>query len=323
LKNRHSIDDYLNGILAGDRLMLSKAITLIESKLSSDKILAEIILKEISPKTGNSIRIGITGAPGAGKSTLIEALGNYITQQNKKVAVIAIDPTSAITKGSILGDKTRMDSLSNNQLAYIRPSPSNEYLGGTNEVSREIIMLCEAAGFEIILIETVGVGQSEALVRGMVDFLMLLYLAGSGDELQGIKKGILEHANYILITKADGENLENALSAKNELISALQITPNNGVVVDSFSAFNQQDIENLWKNILEKINEKSENGEISKKRSNQKTTWFHEIIERKIVEAFYANSEISKNIDSVEIELKAGKIDTFEAVNEIIRKLNF
>jgi LAO/AO transport system kinase len=313
----------LNGILAGDRLMLSKAITLIESKLSSDKILAEIILKQISPKTGNSIRIGITGAPGAGKSTLIEALGNYITQQNKKVAVIAIDPTSSITKGSILGDKTRMDSLSNNQMAYIRPSPSNEYLGGTNEVSREIIMLCEAAGFEIILIETVGVGQSEALVRGMVDFLMLLYLAGSGDELQGIKKGILEHANYILITKADGENLENALSAKNELISALQITPNNGVVVDSFSAFNQQDIENLWKNILEKINEKSENGEISKKRSNQKTTWFHEIIERKIVEAFYANSEISKNIDSVEIELKAGKIDTFEAVNEIIRKLNF
>jgi LAO/AO transport system kinase len=191
LKNRPTKEAYLNGITDGNRAMLSKAITLIESTLPADKLLANEILNEIAPQTGNSIRIGITGAPGAGKSTLIEALGSHITKKNKKVAVIAIDPTSAITKGSILGDKTRMENLSNNPRAFIRPSPSSEYLGGTNEVSREIIMLCEATGFEIILIETVGVGQSEAMVKGMVDFLLLLYLAGSGDELQGIKKGIL------------------------------------------------------------------------------------------------------------------------------------
>lgn len=216
MKKSLSISEYTNGITSGNRMILSRAITLIESNLEEDKQLAQDVLESILPFTGKSIRIGITGVPGVGKSTFIETFGKYLTTENKKIAVLAIDPSSQLTKGSILGDKTRMEELAHEPLAYIRPSPTGASLGGVTHKTRETMLLCEAAGFEVVIIETVGVGQSETYVHGMVDFFLLLMLAGAGDELQGIKKGIMEMADLIAITKADSGNELQANVAKNE-----------------------------------------------------------------------------------------------------------
>lgn len=320
MKNRHSKIDYIQGVLKGDRQALSKAITLIESTLAEDIKLSEEIISEIAPKAGNSIRIGITGSPGAGKSTLIEALGSYLTSLVKKVAVLAIDPTSSISKGSILGDKTRMQSLANNPLAYVRPSPSNEYLGGTNSASREIIMLCEAAGYEIILVETVGVGQSESLVRGMVDYFLLLILAGSGDELQGIKKGILEHADGILITKADGENIENAKKAKSELENAFHYFDKSDININIFSAENINDVQKLWSNIDKFVKKKMADGSFQNQRNQQQLDWMHEILKRKLVSNFYEKSKNITAINELETSIKGSLISVYDAVNQLINK---
>src|SRR6187551_1060973 len=202
VKPRLTADQYATGILSGDRVMLGQAITLVESNLENDKVLSAEVLEKIMPHTGNAFRLGITGAPGVGKSTFIEAFGKHVTEQGKKIAVLTIDPSSQLTKGSILGDKTRMEELSKNAMAFIRPTASGNTLGGTTGRTRECILLCEAAGYEVIIVETVGVGQSETSVKNLVDFFLLLMLAGAGDELQGMKKGITEIAHAIVITKA-------------------------------------------------------------------------------------------------------------------------
>jgi LAO/AO transport system kinase len=320
LKNRYSKEAFLDGILKGDRQVLSKAITLTESTLNEDIVLAEEIINELDNAFGNSIRIGITGSPGVGKSTLIEALGNAFTALGKKVAVLAIDPSSPINKGSILGDKTRMESLSNNPLAFIRPSPSNLYLGGTSAASREAMLLCDAAGFEIILIETVGVGQSETEVKNMVDFFLLLILAGSGDELQGIKKGIIEMADAILITKADGDNIQNAENAKKEYENAIHYSANSTIEIATFSAFESGNITSLIKLIFAKIENNKKNGAFQINRQNQKINWFRELLNKTLLHNFYKEPENLKNLKITELQLSKGIISPGEAVKKLINK---
>jgi LAO/AO transport system kinase len=224
-KGRLSAKQYIDGILKGDRVLLSRAITIIESNLESDKILAKEIVQNILPNAGNSIRIGITGVPGVGKSTFIEAFGKYLITQGKRVAILSIDPSSQRSKGSILGDKTRMEELANLQEAYIRPSASGDTLGGVANKTGETMLLCEAAGYDVVLIETVGVGQSETAVHGMTDFFLLLMLSGAGDELQGIKKGIMEMADMVVINKADGDNIRMSEMARLQYQNALHIFP--------------------------------------------------------------------------------------------------
>lgn len=223
MKQRLTTEEYANGIASGDRVILAKAISLAESSLPEDQKQSTELLARLNLKTVDTIRIGITGVPGVGKSTFIEAFGKHITSLNKKIAVLTIDPSSQLTKGSILGDKTRMDELSKNPLAFIRPSASGNTLGGTTGRTRECIILCEAAGYEVIVVETVGVGQSETGVKNLVDFFLLLMLAGAGDELQGIKKGIMEMADAMVITKADGDNVKRAKEAQADYQHALHL----------------------------------------------------------------------------------------------------
>ena len=223
MRKRLNLEQYAAGIRSGNRVVLSQAITLVESTLEADQALASALVQEVLPHTGQSIRIGITGVPGVGKSTFIEAFGKMLLDLGNKVAVLAVDPSSQLTKGSILGDKTRMEVLAADKRAFIRPSPSGSTLGGLSAKTREAMLLCEAAGFDVILIETVGVGQSETAVKSMVDFFMLLMLSGAGDELQGIKKGIMEMADALVIHKADGDNLEAAQKAKSNYQNALHL----------------------------------------------------------------------------------------------------
>ena len=234
-QSRLSIKEYKEGILKSDRVILSRAITLVESNLITDIALAQELLEAIIPFSSQSIRIGITGVPGVGKSTFIESFGEYVIGQDKKLAVLTIDPSSQLNKGSILGDKTRMESLSRNPSAFIRPSASGTTLGGVSGKTREVMLLCEAAGYDVIFIETVGVGQSETLVHGMVDFFLLLMLAGAGDVLQGIKEGIMEMADAVVINKADGENLKAAQRAKVEYQNALHLFSRPRLWLDSRS----------------------------------------------------------------------------------------
>ena len=254
LKSKLTLQQYTDGISQGNRVVLGQAITLIESSLPDDQFLAAQLLEVILSKTGNAIRIGITGVPGVGKSTLIESLGNHIIASGKKVAVLTIDPSSQLTKGSILGDKTRMEDLSKNPMAFIRPSASGTVLGGVANKTREVMLLCEAAGYEVIIIETVGVGQSEVEVKNMTDFFLLLMLAGAGDELQGIKKGIMEMADGLAITKADGDNIKQATAAQAEYQHALHLYPMPASgwspKVLTCSALNNTSIDEIWKMIL-------------------------------------------------------------------------
>jgi LAO/AO transport system kinase len=248
-----SADDYLLGIQRGDVAVLGQAITLVESALTKHRSIAETLIEKCLPLSGKSIRIGITGVPGVGKSTFIEAWGNYLTSLGHKVAVLAVDPSSQTSKGSILGDKTRMNDLAINPKAFIRPSPSAGSLGGVAQKTRESIILCEAAGFDVILIETVGVGQSETAVHSMTDFFLLLMLSGAGDELQGIKRGIMEMADHLTITKADGDNLKKAKLAASEYKNALHLFPaqESGYTpqVSICSALEKTGLDSIWSTI--------------------------------------------------------------------------
>jgi LAO/AO transport system kinase len=277
---RLSIQQYKEGILTCDRVILAKAITLAESSLTSDQDLATELIDTILPFTGNSIRIGITGVPGVGKSTFIEAFGKHLIEENKKLAILTIDPSSQLTRGSILGDKTRMESLSKNKMAFIRPSAAGETLGGVAHHTRETILLCEAAGFEVILIETVGVGQSEIAVKSMVDFFLLLMLAGAGDELQGIKKGIMEMANGIVITKADGDNINRATEAQAEYQQALHFNTSNSSgwspKVLTCSSLTRNGIDDVWNMIHEYTRQTKASGYFSHHRLQQNVAWFNE-----------------------------------------------
>ncbi len=278
--SRLQIEQYTNGILHGDRRLLAKTITLVESSLPGDQRLAGEVLEAILPHAGNSMRIGITGAPGVGKSTFIESFGRMLLDTGKKIAVLTIDPTSQLTQGSILGDKTRMQELAKDVRAFIRPSPSGAALGGVAASTRETILLCEAAGFDTIVVETVGTGQSEIAIKSMVDFFLLLMLPGSGDELQGIKKGVVEMADAIAITKADGENVNAARTARSDFQHALHLLPEQryGWIpkVVTCSAIKGDGLAEIWSIIEEFKKNLSATGYFAANRNSQQRGWFKE-----------------------------------------------
>ncbi len=321
-KKQLSVDQYINGILAGDRIILSKAITLVESTNLSHHSLAQKIIEKCLPHTGKAIRIGITGVPGVGKSTFIEALGKHLTSHGYMLAVLAIDPSSSRTRGSILGDKTRMEELSVDQNAFIRPSPSAGSLGGVARKTRESIILCEAAGFNVIFVETVGVGQSETAVHSMVDFFLLLMLAGAGDELQGIKRGIMEMADAIFINKADGDNLKNATRAQSEYKNALHLFPptESGWVstVGTCSARSKIGIDNIWETIRAYEDFTKGNGFFGRKRQLQRELIMFETINETLKTDFYLDSEVKKIIPATIEEVLSNKISSYVAAQKIM-----
>ncbi|PVY41917.1 methylmalonyl Co-A mutase-associated GTPase MeaB [Pontibacter virosus] len=324
MAKRFSADKYVEGILAGDRVMLSRAITLVESRLASDLDLAQDVINQVLPHAGKSVRIGITGVPGVGKSTFIESFGNYLIQeQGKKLAVLAIDPTSQRTGGSILGDKTRMESLSVNPQAFIRPSPAGKSLGGVTRSTRESIILCEAAGFDAIIVETVGVGQSETAVHAMVDFFLLLMLAGAGDELQGIKRGIMEMADAIAITKADGENAMKAKAARAEYKNALHLYPMaaSGWLpkVSVCSAVEQTGLDTIWQTIAAYLELTHQSGFFEKKRHSQNLQWMYEAIRQGLEDSFYAHQQVKDQLPGIADEVKEGKKSAFAAATELLK----
>jgi LAO/AO transport system kinase len=323
-KKRLSVEQYVKGVLAGDKIILSKAITLVESTLKSDHILAEKVIEKVLPHTGDSIRIGITGVPGVGKSTFIESFGKLITSMDKKLAVLAIDPSSQRSKGSILGDKTRMESLSTDPMAYIRPSASGSSLGGVSTKTRETMLLCEAAGFEVIFVETVGVGQSETTVKGMVDFFLLLMLSGAGDELQGIKKGIMEMADTIAITKADGDNKSKCERAKREYKNALHLFPPSETGwypnVLTCSAVNNEGLDAIWNEISKFSQHMKEKGLFLRNRQFQNVEWMHDIIMYSLKQHFYSDQEISQSISLLESEIRKKQIPAITAARQLLDK---
>lgn len=321
-KSKTDINTLIKGLLEGDRTSLSRAITLVESSLASDKILAKEIIQLCLPNSGNSIRIGITGVPGVGKSTFIETFGNMLIAKGKKVAVLAIDPSSKRTKGSILGDKTRMESLSVHKDAFIRPSASAGTLGGVARKTRETITLCEAAGFDIILVETVGVGQSEVAAAQIVDFFLLLMLAGSGDELQGIKRGIMEMADMILINKADGDNINKANLAKREFENALHLFPalKNGWIpkVETASALMKNGIEKTWETIESYVSLTKENGHFNMKRSRQSGDILRESLESSLMDDFYNTPGMKEKLTEIDNKISRGLLNPYDAAEELL-----
>lgn len=317
-----SLDDYVEGIKSGDRTILSRAITLIESTKSAHRDLAQDIIEQCLPETGNSIRIGITGVPGVGKSTFIEALGNHIIQQGNKLAVLAIDPSSTRTKGSILGDKTRMDTLATSDNAFIRPSPTAGSLGGVARKTRETIYLCEAAGYDTIFIETVGVGQSETAVHSMVDFFLLLMLAGAGDELQGIKRGIMEMADTIAINKIDEADSKIVQQAVREYKNALHLYPatQSGWTpkVTTCSALTGKGISEIWNLIQEYISLTKENGYFEENRNRQAKHWMYDAITNQLKDHFYENPAVQKEQHKIEQQVLDGKLSSFKAAQTLL-----
>jgi LAO/AO transport system kinase len=318
-----SLKEWITGITSGNTVSLGKAITLCESQKLTDQKKAQELLQKLLPHTGRSVRIGITGAPGVGKSTFIEAFGKYLTLQGKKVAVLAIDPSSAKTRGSILGDKTRMEELSRDPLAFIRPSPAGQSLGGVAERTQESILLCEAAGFEVVIVETVGVGQSETTVRSMVDFFLLLQLAGAGDELQGVKKGIMEMADAMVITKCDGDNVKKAKQAQAEFQHALHLfqpaesgwTPR----VLTSSALEKQGMEKVWATIYEYVHFTKANHYFEDNRQQQKVYWFRQMLNQRLVAKALSSKSMLKKTQQAEAKIMAGKILPGAAVRAILK----
>lgn len=294
------LDELVSKLVSGNMPALSKAITLVESHLPKHQEQAVQLIKQCLPYAGNSIRIGITGVPGVGKSTFIEAFGNLATHQGKKVAVLAVDPSSSINRGSILGDKTRMETLVQNSNVYIRPSASGDHLGGVAKKTRESIVLCEAAGFEVILVETVGVGQSETAVHSMVDFFLLLQLAGAGDELQGIKRGIMEMCDAIVINKADGDNVKWAQLAKQNYENALHLytEKNNNwqPKVLTCSAIEKTGITDIWNMIQDYVSITKSNLSFDDKRNNQEEYWLYETLNQALKDQFYQNEHVQKEL---------------------------
>jgi LAO/AO transport system kinase len=316
-------EDYLKGILSGDINILGRAITLVESRLSTHYALAQKIVDLCLPYSGKSVRIGITGVPGVGKSTFIESLGMQLIQNHgKKLAVLAVDPSSAKTGGSILGDKTRMEQLAGEKNAFIRPSPSAGSLGGVARKTHEIIVICEAAGFDTIFIETVGVGQSETTVHNMVDFFLLLMLAGAGDELQGIKRGIMEMADSIVITKADGDNKSNASRAQSQYKNALHLFPptKSGWQpnVLTCSAYDNSGISDVWDNIDKYCKLTKENNYFSENRKMQAKFWMYETVNEKIKDNFYHDEKVKSVLSDIENKVLKGEVSGFVAAKKLL-----
>lgn len=319
----YTAEELIEGIFSGNFTALSKAITLCESQKPQDRKLASEIVSACMHKKSDTIRLGITGVPGVGKSTFIESFGLHLIQkENKKVAVLAVDPSSKRTKGSILGDKTRMNELSIHPQAFIRPSPSSGSLGGVAHASRESIILCEAAGFDVIIVETVGVGQSETEVRQMTDFFLLLMLAGAGDELQGIKRGIMEMADGLLINKADGENLKAAKVAKREYQNALHLFPqakSNWVTqVGVCSALEHQHMDKAWKMICEYISHCKSNNYFYENRKEQLYAWYQKSIEDLLHQKLFENDKIKSNYQELGDEVSRGNLSPFKAASKLL-----
>ncbi|WP_088040674.1 methylmalonyl Co-A mutase-associated GTPase MeaB [Bacillus sp. EAC] len=317
-----SEDDYVNGVIEGNRTILAQAITLIESNSPAHMQTAQNVLTRLLPYTGRSIRIGITGVPGAGKSTLIESFGSLLCERGHRVAVLTVDPSSTITKGSILGDKTRMDSLSRNPNAYIRPSASGGSLGGIARKSRESMLICEAAGYDVILIETVGVGQSEVTVRSMVDFFLLVMLTGAGDELQGIKKGIMELADSIIINKADGDNKIKALAAKAEFNRILHLlqpsTPGWISQAYTASSLTGEGIEEIWLEIKSFQDKTIHSGYFHQRRQKQMLDWMYNMVEEHLRFSFLNHSEVNQSIPDIEKSVMNGTLTATLAAKHLL-----
>jgi len=317
-----SVDDYILGITQNNRSILGRAITLIESNLPEHALLSRKIIEGCLPFTGRSLRVGITGIPGVGKSTFIETFGSCITEVGHRLAVLAIDPSSKRSKGSILGDKTRMETLSIRPDTFIRPSPSAGTLGGVAKKTRETILLCEAAGYDVIFVETVGVGQSEVAVHSMVDFFLLLLLTGAGDGLQGIKRGIIEMADLLVITKADGSNVGRAKKAASEFNAALQMFPLPASgwkpEVLTCSAQNNQGMDEIWDKISEYVDLVKSNGFFEKNRKEQSLYWMNEAISEALSLNFFNNGQVSKKLKKLKRDVLTNKISSFVAAGKIL-----
>lgn len=323
--NSQSASYFFDGIRVGDRVLIARAITLLESTSPTQRDLGLQILQLCLPFSGNSIRIGITGAPGVGKSSLIESLGNHIVAKGHQLAVLAVDPSSKQTKGSILGDKTRMQELAKHTGVFIRPTASGEHLGGVAAATRETMVILEAAGFDTLLVETVGVGQSETAVHGMTDLFILLLIAGAGDELQGIKRGIMEMADMVLINKADGENLQRSQITKSEVAGALhlfQAKPSGWTTsVELCSALTGSGIEALWQNIIKYKEQVINSGYFSTNRIAQHTQWFHENLQHALIAHFLKNSAYGETVELYQQKVKNGEMPAPIAVRELLSQI--
>lgn len=323
-RRRHlSVEDHVQGVLEHDRTIFARTITLVESNVAGHIEMAQEVLRQVLPHTGQSIRVGITGVPGVGKSTFIEALGCFLCEQGHRVAVLAVDPSSSVSRGSILGDKTRMERLTREPHAFIRPSPSSGTLGGVARKSRETILLCEAAGFDVILVETVGVGQSEVTVRSMVDFFLLLMLTGAGDELQGIKKGIMELADAIVINKADGDNKMRAQAAQQEYTRALHyLSPaTEGWQTQAYtcSAATGAGIAALWDVIQTFCAQTTESGVFASRRNAQSRDWVHSMVEEHLRTRFFQHPDVKHMLPRIEQAVVAGTMPATVAAKELLR----
>lgn len=309
-------------LLSGDRAALARAITRAESTRADHQAEARALLTEVMDHTGGSVRIGLTGVPGVGKSTLIEAFGTFLTRQGKKVAVLAVDPSSTRTKGSILGDKTRMGALAIDTNAFIRPSPSAGTLGGVTRKTRESLLLCEAAGFDVVIIETVGVGQSETEIAGMVDVFVALMLPGAGDELQGIKKGLLEHTEILFVNKADGENASRAKRAARDLEAALHLfaptNPHWQPKVLTGSGLEGSGIETLWETILAHRSAMIAAGSLELRRRHQQVGWMRAMVEAMVLERFREDAEVRSALPGLEDDVADGSLPASEAAERLI-----
>jgi LAO/AO transport system kinase len=325
LTRQQSVAALAAGIRDGDRATLARAITLIESKRTDHRQTAHLLVQELLPQTGKAIRLGITGAPGAGKSTTIDALGTYLTEKSHKVAVLAVDPSSSRTGGSILGDKTRMSRLAIDPNAFIRPSPSSGTLGGVAAKTRETMLLCEAAGYDVIIIETVGVGQSETAVADMTDFFLVLMVAGAGDELQGIKKGIVELADMIAVNKADGDNTPRARGAASEYKAALHIlTPRSPTwypPVITYSALTGDGIGDLWTNVIDHKDKMTASGELAERRREQQVKWMWTMLEERLTARLRSDPAVRAKVKQAEAAVAIGKLAPTLAVEEIAAML--
>ena len=314
----------LEQLLAGNRRTLAKSITLVESRLESHQAQAQEILEQVLPHSGKSIRIGITGVPGVGKSTFIEAFGLHLIEQGKRVAVLAVDPSSPVAGGSILGDKTRMEELSRREEAFIRPSPSEGTLGGVAQKTRETMLLCEAAGFDVILVETVGVGQSEYQVAGMVDFFMVLMLPGGGDELQGIKKGIMELADALVINKADGESENLATMTQRQYTSAMNLLRHNTFWtprVLTCSALKAINIDTVWGMIIDYQAQAREQGSIEARRAQQNRAWMHQLVDELLRLSLTQNEAVKAALPGLEAAVQNASMTPYTAARQILAML--
>lgn len=321
-RNSLTVDEYVTGVLAGDRAVLARAITLIESNAPAHFAQAQEVLRQLLPHSGRAMRVGVTGVPGAGKSTLIEAMGMALIRDGHRVAVLTVDPTSSLTRGSILGDKTRMEQLSREASAFIRPSPTGGMLGGVARKTRETMLVCEAAGFDIILVETVGTGQSEVTVRSMVDFFLLVLIPGGGDELQGIKKGVVELADAIAINKADGDNRIPAEAARAEYNRALHyLTPAvEGWHTRAYtcSALTGEGVDQLWQ-VVQRFRERTEtSGAFAARRRAQAREWLHTLIDEQLQALFFDNPLVRELLPGLEQAVMDGQLPATAAAHQLL-----